>query len=72
MLKIEVGKWYETRDGQAVQIVENDGDEKWPWIGFIATDKLAWGNGGEFLYQNVPDPLDLIKEIPSPKTPDHA
>jgi len=69
-LKVEVGKWYFTRDGRRVLIHDKVDDDKYCMIGRIENllDKeYAWTIEGSF-FQGVQHPLDLVKEIPPEET----
>jgi len=68
-LIVEVGGWYETRDGRIVEITENEGTILWPWIGYFDNERereRCWADGGIYWFQSGIEQEDLVKRIPAP------
>jgi hypothetical protein len=60
-LKLEVGKTYRSRNGKRVEIVENDGKDRYPFRG----DNDEWyAESGRWHDFDEEDPEDLIEEVP--------
>lgn len=68
-MKIEVGKFYKTRNGLKVKITRGAYDVGYPWCGKIL--KLStygiWTKAGRYLLSRT-GPYDLVSEWPSSKT----
>lgn len=71
-MKIEVGKAYETRLGQLVQIDEKRTDSGVDiYIGRYLSPpniphKIEWHNDGHFLVQSIPHVMDIVCEYTEP------
>jgi outer membrane protein assembly factor BamB len=72
MLKIEVGCWYETRSGKQVEIIANNGTDIWEFDGRVDGYTEQYRADGRYYGSDRDCPADLVKEVPNPKTPDHA
>lgn len=76
-MKIEVGKYYKTRDGRRAFVAGHTLDNpfvkhaaKWRFIGYLSgePDQYVWGEGGEDFCDGNERPLDLVSEWREPRT----
>lgn len=65
-MKIEVGKTYETRDGQLVRILCTDAKGKYPVVGLISTTEgevvESWTSDGQLYKDSSNTEDDLVRE----------
>lgn len=72
-MKIEVGKLYQTRDGERARIYATDGDHDYPIHGAVRSDKFGWAmetwkpNGR--VCNDGPTGRDIVAEYVEPKPP---
>jgi hypothetical protein len=66
--KIDITKKYKTRSGEAVRLVSDKGNGKFPFIGLTGDDStpLSWTKEGYWNADITPNYLDLI-EVKEPK-----
>jgi len=67
-LIVEVGGWYETRDGQIAQAVDNNGTDIWEFDVIVDGEIEEYRADGRYYGGYSEHPLDLVKRIPAPST----
>jgi len=70
-LRLELGKWYETRDGRSAQIIAYNNTDIWEWDGILDGRVEQWRCDGRYYGAHGDCAADLVKEIEPPKTINH-
>lgn len=61
-IRLEVGKWYEQKDGEVIKIVSLSGCAGYPFRG---SDGETYTTFGAY-YISTPTGRDILKEVPEP------